>query len=105
MPCLCHDKDKALEICQILSDVGFTILATGGTQRFLEENGVAAKMVNKVMEGRPHCVDALTNGDVQLVINTTEGAQSIADSYSIRRTALIHHGGSTQFGGLNSCLQ
>ena len=63
-----HDKDKALEICQILSDVGFTILATGGTQRFLEENGVAAKMVN-----------------------TTEGAQSIADSYSIRRTALIHH--------------
>lgn len=86
-----HDKDKALEICQILSDVGFTILATGGTQRFLEENGVAAKMVNKVMEGRPHCVDALTNGDVQLVINTTEGAQSIADSYSIRRTALIHH--------------
>lgn len=86
-----HDKDKALEICQILSDIGFTILATGGTQRFLEANGVAAKMVNKVMEGRPHCVDALTNGDVQLVINTTEGAQSIADSYSIRRTALIQH--------------
>lgn len=86
-----HDKDKALEICQILSDVGFTILATGGTQRFLEENGVAAKKVNKVMEGRPHCVDALTNGDVQLVINTTEGAQSIADSYSIRRTALNQH--------------
>jgi len=86
-----HDKDKALEICRILHDVGFTILATGGTQRFLEKNGVAAKKVNKVMEGRPHCVDALTNGDVQLVINTTEGAQSIADSYSIRRTALVHH--------------
>jgi carbamoyl-phosphate synthase large subunit len=85
------DKDKALVICRILSGVGFTITATGGTQRFLEANGVAARRVNKVLEGRPHCVDALTNGDVQLVINTTEGARSIADSYSIRRTALVNH--------------
>ena len=85
------DKDKALKISRILSEIGFTIMATGGTQRFLEANGVPAKRVNKVLEGRPHCVDALINGDVQLVINTTEGARSIADSYSIRRTALVNH--------------
>ena len=83
-----HDKPKALEISRLLVATGFRILATGGTQRYLEENGVAATRVNKVLEGRPHCVDALTNGDVQLVINTTEGARSISDSYSIRRTAL-----------------
>jgi carbamoyl-phosphate synthase large subunit len=85
------DKDKALKIARILSGVGFRIIATGGTQRFLEANGVPATRVNKVLEGRPHCVDAMTNGDVQLVINTTEGARSIADSYSIRRTALVNH--------------
>ncbi len=84
------DKDKALEISKILHGLGFSIIATGGTQRFLEANGVPARRVNKVLEGRPHCVDALTNGDVQLVINTTEGARSIADSYSIRRTALVN---------------
>ncbi len=86
-----HDKDKALGVARTLTALGFSILATGGTQRFLEENGVAAARVNKVLEGRPHCVDALVNGDVQLVINTTEGAQSIADSYSIRRTALVNN--------------
>ena len=86
-----RDKDKALEIAQLLSGLGFKIIATGGTQRFLSANGVAAERVNKVLEGRPHCVDALSNGDVQLVINTTEGAQSIADSYSIRRTALVQN--------------
>ena len=84
-----RDKDKALVVAQTLAEIGFTVMATGGTQRFLEENGVPASKVNKVLEGRPHCVDALTNGDVQLVINTTDGAQSIADSYSIRRTALV----------------
>ncbi len=86
-----RDKEKALGVAQMLSALGFSVLATGGTQRFLEENGVAAARVNKVLEGRPHCVDALINGDVQLVINTTEGAQSIADSYSIRRTALTNN--------------
>ena len=84
-----HDKDKALVVAQTLAEIGFKVMATGGTQRFLEENGVPASKVNKVLEGRPHCVDALSNGDVQLVINTTDGAQSIADSYSIRRTALV----------------
>lgn len=85
-----RDKDKALYVSRLLSEQGFTILATGGTQRFLEANGVAATRVNKVLEGRPHCVDALINGNIQLVINTTEGSRSIADSYSIRRTALVN---------------
>lgn len=86
-----RDKEKALQVAQQLSGIGFNVVATGGTQRFLVANGVDAKRVNKVLEGRPHCVDALTNGDVQLVINTTDGSQSIADSYSIRRTALVNN--------------
>ena len=57
----------------MLAELGFQILATGGTQRFLEENGVAATRINKVLEGRPHIVDAIKNGDIQLVFNTTEG--------------------------------
>ncbi|MEX2312015.1 MAG: ATP-grasp domain-containing protein, partial [Rhodospirillales bacterium] len=85
-----RDKDKALYVARLLSEQGFTIMATGGTQRFLEANGVAATRINKVLEGRPHCVDALINGNIQLVINTTEGSRSIADSYSIRRTALVN---------------
>ena len=84
-----RDKEKALYVAKTLTAIGFSVIATGGTQRFLEENGVPAEKVNKVLEGRPHCVDAITNGDVNLVINTTDGAQSIADSYSIRRTALV----------------
>ncbi len=84
-----RDKEKALYVAKTLTAIGFAVIATGGTQRFLEESGVPAEKVNKVLEGRPHCVDAITNGDVDLVINTTEGAQSIADSYSIRRTALV----------------
>ena len=86
-----HDKEKALQVAKQLSGIGFSVVATGGTQRFLAENGVDAKLVNKVLEGRPHCVDALNNGDVQLVVNTTDGAKSILDSYSIRRTALVNN--------------
>jgi carbamoyl-phosphate synthase large subunit len=66
------------------------VLATGGTQRFLEENGVPATRINKVLEGRPHVVDAIKNGDVQLVFNTTEGAGALSDSRSLRRAALLH---------------
>ena len=86
-----HDKEKALQVAKQLSGLGFSVVATGGTQRYLVANGVDAKRVNKVLEGRPHCVDALDNGDVQLVVNTTDGAQSIADSFSIRRTALVNN--------------
>ena len=64
---------------------------TRGTKRFLDSNGVPCEGVNKVLEGRPHIVDAMKNGEVQLVFNTTEGAKALADSKDIRRTALQNH--------------
>jgi carbamoyl-phosphate synthase large subunit len=84
------DKHRIIEPVRRLIDLGFTIIATGGTQRFLSEQGIACAKVNKVLEGRPHIVDAMKNGEVQLVFNTTEGAQALQDSRSLRRTALIH---------------
>jgi carbamoyl-phosphate synthase large subunit len=79
-----------LETVRSLVALGFSVKATGGTARFLEQNGVSAQRVNKVSEGRPHIVDAIVNGQVQLVFNTTEGAQALADSRSLRRAALLH---------------
>ena len=67
---------------------GFQLIATNKTAAFLEAEGVPVRRVNKVAEGRPHVVDAIVNGDADLVINTTAGAKAIADSYQIRRTAL-----------------
>jgi len=84
------DKQRILPAVRMLADLGFRILATGGTQRFLEENGVKAARMNKVLEGRPHVVDAIKNGDIQLVFNTTEGAGALSDSRSLRRAALLH---------------
>ena len=84
------DKARILPAVRILAELGFRILATGGTQRFLEENGVRATRMNKVLEGRPHVVDAIKNGDIQLVFNTTEGAGALSDSRSLRRAALLH---------------
>jgi carbamoyl-phosphate synthase large subunit len=71
-----------------LIELGFTIMATSGTADVLAAAGVAVQRVNKVAEGRPHVVDSMKNSGVQLVFNTTEGAQSYKDSFSIRRTAL-----------------
>ena len=87
-----RDRDKAriLPAVRSLADAGFGILATGGTQRFLVENGVDATKINKVLEGRPHIVDAIQNGEVAIVINTTEGTKALADSRSLRRAALQH---------------
>ncbi|MEM7210507.1 MAG: carbamoyl-phosphate synthase large subunit [Pseudomonadota bacterium] len=84
------DSDKAmiLKAARILSEQGFKILATGGTQAFLTENEVPAERVNKVYEGRPNIVDRMKDGGVTLVFNTTEGAQSVKDSFDIRATAL-----------------
>ncbi|HZB37705.1 MAG TPA: carbamoyl-phosphate synthase large subunit, partial [Beijerinckiaceae bacterium] len=84
------DKARILPTVQLMAELGFQILATGGTQRFLEQNGVRASRINKVLEGRPHVVDAIKNGDVQLVFNTTEGAGALSDSRSLRRAALLH---------------
>ncbi len=83
-----RDKEKIAPIAQKLVDMGFSILATEGTAKFLESKGISTKQVNKVIEGRPHCVDAIKNDEIQLVINTTEGVQAIEDSYSIRRETL-----------------
>jgi carbamoyl-phosphate synthase large subunit len=84
------DKPRILAAIRLLNDLGFRIIATGGTQRFLVEQGVRAEKINKVAEGRPHIVDAIRNGDVALVFNTTEGALALADSRSLRRAALLH---------------
>jgi carbamoyl-phosphate synthase large subunit len=84
------DKPRILDAVTLLSQLGFKVIATSGTQRFLEEHGVPAQKVNKVLEGRPHIVDAIKNGGVQLVFNTTEGVQALADSGSLRRAALLH---------------
>ena len=82
------DKNLILEASRLLHDLGFSIIATGGTQAFLAANGVPATRVNKVYEGRPHIVDRMKDGGVELVFNTTEGAQSVRDSYDIRALAL-----------------
>ncbi len=84
------DKKKIVEAVQRLEKLGFKIVATGGTQKFLAAEGIACTRINKVLEGRPHIVDAIKNGDVQLVINTTDGAQAVSDSRSLRRAALLH---------------
>ena len=84
------DKPRILETMKMLAGLGFKVVATGGTQRYLESHGVAAEKINKVSEGRPHVVDSIKNGGIQLVFNTTEGAQALADSRSLRRSALLH---------------
>lgn len=87
-----RDGDKAAieQPARDIAALGFTIIATGGTAQFLAQRGIKIERVNKVLEGQPHVVDALLNGRVQLVFNTTEGAQSLLDSASIRRAALQH---------------
>ena len=69
--------------------MGFKLVATRGTARNLAEAGLEVTTINKVLEGRPHIVDAVKNGEIDLVFNTTEGAQALADSKSIRQTALM----------------
>jgi carbamoyl-phosphate synthase large subunit len=68
--------------------LGYNIIATGGTADYFRGQGLDVSRINKVLEGRPHIVDALKNGEVKMVFNTTEGAQSVKDSRSIRTTAL-----------------
>jgi carbamoyl-phosphate synthase large subunit len=85
------DKPALAPVARDLIALGFRILATGGTADYLRDQGIEVQRVNKVAEGRPHIVDAMKNGEVQLVFNTTEGAQSYRDSYSIRRTALVQN--------------
>ena len=85
------DKDIAIALAADLIGQGFAVIATSGTAQRLRAAGLEVERVNKVLEGRPHVVDAMKNGQVHLVINTTEGAQSLRDSFSIRRAALQHN--------------
>ena len=82
------DKVHLAGIGKALVELGFDLVGTGGTQRVLEKAGIACRRVNKVTEGRPHIVDMLKNGEISLIINTTEGKQAQQDSFSIRRSAL-----------------
>ena len=84
-----EDKAKVLGVARKLAESGFSVIATGGTQAFLEANGVDSKRINKVAEGRPHIEDAIRNRQVQLVINTTDSSKAVSDSKNIRRAALM----------------
>ncbi|MBB5744540.1 carbamoyl-phosphate synthase large subunit [Brevundimonas variabilis] len=83
------DKPFIVEAVSLLLKQGFEVIATGGTHAWLVQQGLPVGYVKKVLEGRPNIVDAMKNGDVQLVFNTTEGKQSLQDSFSLRRTALM----------------
>ena len=86
-----RDKPALAVIAQDLHEMGFTLMATEGTAIIFSDAGLPVRRVNKVLEGQPHIVDAMINGEVHLVINTTEGAQTISDSFSLRRTALVNN--------------
>ncbi|MFZ4790852.1 MAG: carbamoyl-phosphate synthase large subunit [Candidatus Competibacteraceae bacterium] len=84
------DKTRAVDIARDLERLGFTLIATKGTAAILQTHGLDCETVHKVGEGRPHIVDLIKNDRIHLIINTTEGKQAIADSFSIRREALMH---------------
>jgi carbamoyl-phosphate synthase large subunit len=85
-----EDQQDAVRIARYFFEAGFEILATEGTARVISEGGVPVKRVNKVVEGRPHVVDMIKNKEFTLIVNTTSGKQSLKDSYTIRREALLH---------------
>jgi carbamoyl-phosphate synthase large subunit len=82
------DKPVILPAVRKAAQLGFDIVATGGTARYLEAQGIAVETVNKVTQGRPHIVDRITDGGIAMIFNTTEGWQSLKDSHSIRASAL-----------------
>ncbi|HMB55955.1 MAG TPA: carbamoyl-phosphate synthase large subunit [Arenimonas sp.] len=84
------DKSRVLDVARMLIERGFTLVATTGTASYLDGKGVVCERINKVIEGRPHIVDLIKNGEIVYIVNTTEGKQAIADSFSIRREALQH---------------
>ncbi|KGD60761.1 carbamoyl phosphate synthase large subunit [Alcanivorax jadensis T9] len=84
------DKPAAIEVARMLIERGFNLVATRGTAKVIADAGLDVKVVNKVLEGRPHIVDMIKNDEVALIVNTTEGKQAIRDSFAIRRSALQH---------------
>lgn len=100
------DKEEVVPVARDLIEIGFDLIATRGTGKHLQAHGIEVKLVNKVAEGRPHVVDALKNDEVDLIVNTTEGKQAIADSYEIRRTALQHKVyNATTMAGARACIE
>ena len=85
------DKKHIVSAAKKLYDAGFKLVATRGTAAYLQEKGIPVQVVNKVLEGRPHIVDSIKNNEICMVINTTHGAQAVADSFSIRRNALVNN--------------
>jgi len=87
-----RDSDKAglVPMARRLTEMGFSVMATRGTAARIRDAGLPVKIVNKVLEGRPHCVDAIEGGEIKLVINTAAGSQAVADSFDIRRSALLN---------------
>ncbi|MEQ9640362.1 MAG: carbamoyl-phosphate synthase large subunit [Alphaproteobacteria bacterium] len=100
------DKDAVGAIARDLVGLGFAIVATRGTAKALEAAEIPVTTVNKVLEGRPHIVDSLSNGEIDLIINTTEGTQAIADSFTLRRSALVQNiTYSTTIAGARAAVQ
>ena len=85
-----QDKPAMVKPVKRLIDLGFKVVATGGTSDFLRKHGIETQRVNKVLEGRPHVVDLMKDGKVQLVFNTVDGESALTDSFTLRRTALMH---------------
>ncbi|MGC6484657.1 MAG: carbamoyl-phosphate synthase large subunit [Candidatus Puniceispirillales bacterium] len=85
-----EDKDEMIPICRDLKDLGFTLIATSGTAASLNNAGIETETVNKVMQGRPHAVDYMLDGKINLVFNTAQGAAAVRDSFSLRQTALTN---------------
>jgi carbamoyl-phosphate synthase large subunit len=101
-----RDKPAAAALAGDLAELGFEIVATTGTAAYLRGKGLEVRHINKVLEGRPHIVDAITNGGIALIFNTTEGAQAIADSFTLRRAALTHRiSYYTTISGAKSAVQ
>ncbi|QHS09543.1 carbamoyl-phosphate synthase large subunit [Sinimarinibacterium sp. NLF-5-8] len=86
-----QDKSKVVALARTLAEKGFKLFATHGTAAVIQQAGIQCQGVNKVKEGRPHCVDMIKNGEIQLIANTTEGKQSIEESRSIRASAIQNH--------------
>ena len=100
------DKHDLIQVALDLQRLGFLLVATRGTAKYLAENGIDIKSVNKVIENHPHIVDMLKNGEVDLIVNTTEGKRAIEDSATIRQTALqykVYH--ATTMAGARACIE
>jgi carbamoyl-phosphate synthase large subunit len=101
-----NDKKGIVDLARSLYDQGFNLVATGGTAKVIQAAEIECRQVNKVKEGRPHIVDMIKNDEIVLIVNTTEGRSAIADSYTIRREALMHSVSytTTLSGGRATCM-